>query len=277
MLGNRITQVLSFGAFIAFSVMATTALAKEAGRGNDVIATVNGKPVQRALADAMASEQPAASQSVEEQQAFILNRLIGNELFIQEALKRRLDKDPGVVTKIEMLRRDVLANAYAQLWLDEHPIPEDAVGKEYERHKALLAGTKEYNVRHILAADEASAQALIVRLNKGADFAGLAKEMSLDQGGSKNLGGNLGWISVDNSDRILYDAVAKLGKGRHSKVPVQTRYGWHVLQVDDVRDVEILSYESVRERVLQQLRQEKLRQLERDLRESAVVAMPEKR
>lgn len=116
-----------------------------------------------------------------------------------------------------------------------------------------------------------------MRLNKGADFAALAKEMSLDQGGSKNLGGSLGWLSVDNSERILYDAVAKLGKGRHSKVPVQSRYGWHVLQVDDVRDVEILSYDSVRERVWQQLRQEKLRQLERDLREAAVVAMPEKR
>lgn len=277
MFEHRLVPLFRYAACMIFVGMPAMALAAEAPRGNDVIATVNGKPVQRALANAMAGEQPASSQPAEEQQAFILNRLIGNELFIQEAVKRGLDKDPGVVTKIEMLRRDVLANAYAQAWLDEHPVPEDAISSEYERHKALLVGSKEYNVRHILAADKASAQALIVRLNKGADFAALAKEMSLDQGGSKSLGGSLGWLSVDNSDRVLYDAVAKLGKARHSKMPVQSRYGWHVLQVDDVRDVEILSYESVRERVLQQLRQEKLRQLERDLREAAVVAMPEKR
>ncbi len=264
-------------ASIITGIAATPAFSAEPARGSDVIVTVNGKPVQRALADAMASEQVATNQPAEERQTFILNRLIGNELFIQEAVKRGLDKDPVVMTRIEMLRRDVLANAYAAAWLEDHPIAEEAIGKEYERRKALLVGTKEYSVRHILTADKASAQALILRLNKGADFPSLARETSLDQGGSKSVGGALGWLSVENSEKTLFDALAKIPKGRYSNAPVQTRFGWHVLQVDDVRDVEILPYEAARERIWQQLRQDKLRQLERDLRTTAVVATPEKR
>lgn len=264
-------------AFMMAGIAIAPAFAAEPARGNDIIVTVNGKPVQRALADAMASEQPPSGQPAEERQAFILNRLIGNELFIQEAMKRGLDKDPVVMTRIEMLRRDVLANAYAAVWLEEHPIAEVAIGKEYERRKALLVGTKEYSVRHILAADKASAQALVLRLNKGADFASLAREASLDQGGSKSVGGALGWLSVENSEKTLFDALAKIPKGRYSNTPVQTRYGWHVLQVDDVRDVEILPYEAARERIWQQLRQDRLRQLEGDLRTTAIVTTPEKR
>ena len=274
---TSIKQFLRSAVSIGVGVAAVWTLAAHGAGSNDVIVTVNGKPVQRALADAMASEQVASRQPADEQQTFILNRLIGNELFIQEAIKRGLDKDPGVLTKIDMLRRDVLANAYAAAYLEEHPIAEDAIGREYERRKALLVGTREYSVRHILAADKSSAEALILRLNKGADFATLARDKSLDQGGSKSVGGALGWLSVENSEKPLFDALAKIPKGRYSHVPVQTRFGWHVLQVDDERPVEILSYEIARDRILQQLRQERLRQLERDLRTTAVVAMPEKR
>ncbi len=245
---------------------------------NGVVARVNGKQIKQAYADAMMKDQalpgklgdPAAKRAV-------LERLVTNELFVQEAMKRGLDKDPEVVVKAEMLRRDLLANVFIQAYMKEHPIGDEAIREEYERVKATLAGAKEYSVRHILVADESAAREIIDQLRKGASFERLVEERSLDEGGSKNYGGSLGWISVASAEKPLVDAVATLAKGGYTTQPVQSRFGWHVLRLDDVRDVRLLSFEAARDRLRQQLQQRQLEQLEHDLRAKATVAWTEKR
>jgi peptidyl-prolyl cis-trans isomerase C len=244
-----------------------------AGKSGNAVALVNGKPVQRAFAEAMAKENASPGREPDEAaQRIILDRLIGNELFVQEAVRRGLDKDPELITKAEMMRRDLLANAFSRAYLKEHPVGDDAVKEEYERRKVPLLGAKEYSLRHILVLDKAAAQELIAQLAKGADFDALAKDKSLDQGGSKERGGSLGWISIENSEQPLIAAASGMGKGAYGSEPVQTRFGWHVVRLDDVRDLDILPFDTVKERLRQQLQQQRLEQLQRELRESAVVS-----
>jgi peptidyl-prolyl cis-trans isomerase C len=245
---------------------------------NNAIAMVNGKPLERAFVDAMARERALLGQQADEAtQEVILARLIGNELFVQEAVKRGLDKEPDLMIKAEMMRRDLLAGAFVRAYLSEHPVGDDLVKEEYDRRRTFLLGTKEYSLRHILVLDKAGAREIIAQLAKGADFEALAKDRSLDEGGSRDRGGSLGWISIENGEKPLMDAAAGLAKGAYASEPVQTRFGWHVVRLDDVRDVQILPFDAVKERLRQQLQQKRVEQLERDLRASAIVSRPEKR
>jgi peptidyl-prolyl cis-trans isomerase C len=244
----------------------------------DVVAMVNGKPVDRVFADLMAKERVSLGQQPDDAaREIILARLIGNELFVQEAVKRGLDKAPELLIKAEMLRRDLLAGAFGRAYLSEHPVGDDLVKQEYDRRRASLLGAKEYSLRHILVLDQAAAQQIIAQLAKGAGFETLAKENSLDEGGSRNYGGSLGWISIENGEKSMIDAAAILAKGAYTPEPVQTRFGWHVLRLDDVRDLQVLAFDAVKERLRQQLEQKRLEQLEHDLRAAAIVSRPGKR
>jgi peptidyl-prolyl cis-trans isomerase C len=244
----------------------------------EVIAMVNGKPVRRVFAEAMAKERVLPGQQPDEAaREIILARLIGNELFVQEAVKRGLDKDPELRIKAEMLRRDLLAGAFGRAYLSEHPVGDELVRQEYDQRRTSLLGAKEYSLRHILLRDKAAAQEIIAQLAKGAGFEMLAKEKSLDEGGSRNHGGSLGWSSIENSEKSMIDAAAGLAKDAYTPEPVQTRFGWHVLKLDDVRELQILAFDAVKERLRQQLQQKRLEQLEQDLRAKAIVSRPEKR
>ena len=79
-----------------------------------------------------------------------------------------------------------------------------------------------------------AAQKIIDQLKKGAKFEDLAKKESIDS--SKEQGGDLGWFSPSNMVKPFADAVAALKKGEYTQTPVQTQYGWHVIQLIDTRE-----------------------------------------
>jgi len=83
--------------------------------------------------------------------------------------------------------------------------------------------------RHILVADEATAQAIILRLKNGEDFGKLASELSTDTG-SGAQGGDLGWFGKGAMVAPFEEAAFKLKVGEISD-PVQSDYGYHIIQV----------------------------------------------
>ena len=93
----------------------------------------------------------------------------------------------------------------------------------------------ELNARHILVADAETAQAVAEKLKAGEDFAALAKEYSTD--GSASSGGDLGWFTVGSMVQEFNDAAYALDVNEISE-PVQTEYGFHIIQVTDKREVE---------------------------------------
>ena len=91
----------------------------------------------------------------------------------------------------------------------------------------------EFEVSHMLVPTEASARALIERLDRGEDFATLAREHSADD--SAQRGGSLGWIHAGKLPAAFTDAVQRLQPGRWTADPVQTPYGWHVIRLEATR------------------------------------------
>jgi len=255
-----ITQL--FGAILLTS--ACTALAAD-------LASVNGKPIKSSLVDFILKDAAAQGQKLDDNsKGLVVNRLITQEVVIQEAQKAGLDKQADYLSRVELSSRELLINAYLQDYLKKNPISEADMKAEYETLKQQM-GTKEYSVRHIQVKTEQEAKDIIAQLGKGADFAKLAKEKSQDAG-SKDKGGELDWFAPERAPvKSFNDAVTGLKKGEYTKTPVQTQYGWHVIKLVDVRDVQPPPYDKVKDNIQKSLQQRQVEKMVSDLRAKAKV------
>ncbi|MGE7692086.1 peptidylprolyl isomerase [Lysinibacillus sp. NPDC097214] len=113
--------------------------------------------------------------------------------------------------------------------LEDKAFKEADVKKHYEQMKTEL------NARHILVADEKTAKEVIAKIKGGASFADVAKEYSTDTG-SAEKGGELGWFTVGSMVDEFNDAAYALPLKTLSE-PVQSSFGYHVIEVTEKRDV----------------------------------------
>jgi peptidyl-prolyl cis-trans isomerase C len=186
------------------------------------------------------------------------------ELLAREAKKQGVDKNADVKTQMDLASQTVLVRAYVSDWIRKNPVPEADLKKEYEAIKGQI-GDKEYKVRHILVEKEDDAKSIITELQKGAKFDELAKARSKDPG-SKDKGGDLDWNAPANFVKPFGDAMKTTPKGKFTPQPVQTQFGWHVIEVDDIRDAKVPAYEEVKPQLQQRLQAHWLDKYFKDLR-----------
>lgn len=182
--------------------------------------------------------------------------LITEELLAQEARKAGLDRKPAVADQLAFQQRELLSRAYLEDYFDRNPVTEASLKSAYEFNRAN-GRIVEYKVRQILVQTSAQAAELVGKLDQGADFAALASQYSQDPGG-QTKGGDLGWFRPDIFvDRGFTDAVVALRKNEYTHAPVRTRFGWHVIKVEDgprpVANPE--PYDALADNVKQALRQ----------------------
>jgi len=234
------------------------------------VAKVNGVPVPRARLEFMMEQQKSrGAQDSDQMRAMVREELVNREIIVQEAQKSGLAKKPEIQAQLDLARQQVIVNAYLQDWVRKHPITDAEVQTEYDRAKART-GEKEYRARHILLETEAEAQNMIAELKKGGKFDELASRNSKDPG-SKQRGGDLDWNVPGAFDKQFSDAMTRLEKGKYTETPVRTRFGFHVIQLDDVRQMRFPALADVRQRIQQQLVQNKVEELIRGLRAKAKI------
>jgi peptidyl-prolyl cis-trans isomerase C len=245
--------------------------AKPPAKANaNAIATVNGVAVPASRMDFLVNQQKGRGAPDNDQtRSMIRDELINREIVVQEAQKAGLTKTPEVQTQLDIARQEIIVGAYLRDWVRKHPISDAEVQKEYDRAKAQN-GDKEYRARHILVENEDQAKDVIAQLKKGAKFDELATKLSKDPG-SAQRGGDLDWSVPGAYDKQFADAMMKLEKGKYTEQPVQTRFGYHVIQLEDVRQTRFPALAEVKPRIQQQLTQHKVDQLVRELRSKAKV------
>lgn len=235
----------------------------------DSVATVNGVAIPATRAEAMLAEQRAQGAPDGEQlQNAVREELIRREVLAQEANKKGLDEKSDVQAQMDMARQAILIRAYLQDFVRSNPVSEADVKKEYETIKSRM-GAKEYKPRHVLVETETEAKAVIARLQNGTPFEEVAKE-SRDPG-SRERGGDLGWSNPAMFVKPFSDAMVKLQKGKYTSTPVKSDFGYHVIQLDDVRDVKAPAFDEVKPQLEQRLQQQKVERHVLELREKAKV------
>ena len=234
------------------------------------VATVNGVQIPRNRLDIVLRQQTArGAQDNEQLRTQLREALINNELLIQEANRSGLAKKAEVQQQVDLVRQEVVANAVVAEYIRTHPISDADVQKEYERAKSQT-GEREYKARHVLVSTEEDAKSVLADLKKGSKFDDVAQKRSLDEG-TRPKGGDLDWNVPTNFDKAFADALVKLEKGKMTEAPVRSRFGFHIIQLDDVRPVNFPPLSQVSQQIQQRLVAQKVDTLIRELRGKAKI------
>ena len=234
------------------------------------VATVNGVAIPQQRAELLTRERTQQGQPDGPQmRAAVRDELVNREIISQEAVKSGLTKKSELQNELELVRQTVIVQAYLREYIRTHPITDAEMAKEYDRIKAEL-GDREYKARHILVGTEDEARSAIADLKKGAKFDELARKLSKDDG-TKAKGGDLGWQAPGTFDKDFANAMVKLAKGKYTETPVKTRFGFHVIELEDSRAAQHPPLAEVKANLAQRLQRTRIESLIAELRAKARV------
>lgn len=234
------------------------------------VAVVNGTPISRTEYDIYVKNllQGKQQELTPEQKNQVLDELISMRLLAAQADKDGLEKDPDTAAQLQVLRMRVMADAESQKFLKGQEPTDAELHAEYDSAVAAM-DKNEYHARHILVATNDQADQIIKKLKGGAKFEDLAKSQSID--GSKTNGGDLGWFTLARMVKPFGDAVKGLKKGEYTQQPVQTQFGWHVIRLEDTRDVTPPPFDQVKSQLTNGVMRKKLQAYVDQLKKDAKI------
>ncbi len=235
---------------------AAPAPVKREAPNDPVVATVGGKPVLLSEVQEAVTSLPANARSMPPQTILpiLLDQIIDARLLTAEARKAGLDKEPAVRRLMDAAADRALQTALLHREID--PLVTDAALKaRFDKENAGKTGETEVHARHILVGDEAAAKKITGDLKAGGDFAALSKEYSKDPGAAAQ-GGDLGFFKKGDMVPEFAAAAFALKDGEVTAAPVQTQFGWHVIQVIEHRQAPPPTFESAQEEFRQKVVQD---------------------
>ena len=202
-----------------------------------------------------------------------LQEMINVELLVQAAKNDGVMKDENLLLEIKRNISGLIASHYLQQHLVKMDITLDDLRARYNKEYLGIKREKEYNANHILVKTEDEAKDVIQQLDNGAVFTELAK--SLSTGPSGKNGGALGWFKSADMVAPFSSAARSLAKGEYSKQPVKTQFGWQIINLNNIRDIEPPSFESVSKKLSSAIAAEKISHIMKTLHDSATIVFPD--
>jgi peptidyl-prolyl cis-trans isomerase C len=262
----------NFKAVLAGALCLATAF-PDAGRAQDgvsaetVVATVDGRDITLGHMLVLRARLPRQYQTLPPEALFdgILEQLIQQEVLRgqSEGLTRVsrliLDNEERTLHAMQM------AEGIAQ-----DRITDDMIQAAYDESFGAAEPETEFNAAHILVQTEEEAQAIVAALEEGADFGDLARDRSMDPG-SGQAGGDLGWFGAGMMVSEFEAAVFALEPGAVS-APVETQFGWHVIRLNEMRDLPPPALEDVRDDLLRALEQQVVEEAIAEFSENADIS-----
>jgi peptidyl-prolyl cis-trans isomerase C len=257
------TLIAGFMAAGAFAVPA-------AAQDDRVVAEVNGQEILLSEVEAAMAGLPPQMQQMPAEMLIpmLAEQIATGKLIAQRGYAEGLESSDEVQERL----REIEERVVQEVWIDREidaRMTDEIVEETYETLMLANPPTEEVSARHILVESEDEARGAIERLNEGEEFADLAGEMSIDQTGA--AGGDLGWFSQGDMVPEFAEAAFELEPGEFTQEPVQTQFGWHLIQVDDRRMGEQPSLDEIRQQVEEQAMRQIVEQLIAELQEDAEI------
>jgi peptidyl-prolyl cis-trans isomerase C len=258
--------------FAAVLLLAATAASAQTtpATGDPVVARVNGVELHRSDVLTAQKSLPAQMQQMPIEQIYapLLDQLVTGALITAAGREAKLADDPEVKKRTARAQDRAIQEVYVN-GVVEKAATDEALHKRYEQYVKDHPPKEEVSARHILLEKEDQAKAVIAELNKGADFATLAKEKSTDPG--KDSGGDLGYFSRTDMVPEFADAAFKLKKGEYTKEPVHSQFGWHVIKLEDRRNAAPPSFDESKDEMTNDIAREVIGDKIKELRGSAKI------
>ena len=224
-------------ALSAASCLALALLVGSPARADDanpVLAKVNGVEIHQSdvtlaeeeLAPSLAQMDPATKKEN------VLAFLIDMKIVAKAAEDKKIAEQADFKKKLDFARNRLLMDNLLAAE-GKAALTDEAMKKVYDDAAKQISGEQEVHARHILVQTEDEAKAIKAELDKGGDFAKLAKEKSKDPGAAD--GGDLGFFTKEQMVPEFSKVAFSLEPGKISD-PVKTQFGWHILKVEEKRN-----------------------------------------
>ena len=225
---------------MAFALLFSSSLAAEEANLDTVVATVDG--TELTIGHMLDVKRQLPEQYQTRESSVLFNGII-DQLIQQELLSGTITDDPSWLgTAMENQRRNILSSVVINA-LRADAITEGALQTAYASKFPEGSGEQEYKASHILVETEQEARDLLVMLDDGADFGGLATEYSTGPSGPRD--GDLGWFGKGQMVTPFENAVMGMDAGTYTG-PVQTQFGYHLIFLNDRRVTAPPPFEDVR-------------------------------
>lgn len=239
--------------------------------GNPVVAKVDGKDITRVDVYRFIQTMPANMQQLPATQVYpvAMEQVINTRLVQNKADNADIENSPEFQKEMDIARQQIMRNLFLQEQVDAK-IDEGKIKKEYEEFLKTLPDVEERRARHILVDTEEKAKAIVERLKKeDADFGKLAAEVSI--GPTKSRGGDLGYFAKPEMVPEFANAAFGMEKNSILETPVKTQFGWHIIQLVDIRQRAKPTYEQFAPSAVAEMRREILSDLIDKWRKQAKV------
>jgi len=272
-----------FSMSLAAATLSLAAQAQTPPGQDTVVARVDGQAVT--MADVLATAQDVLPAEVRQMPPEMLLQVLPAEVrrqLIERTVTDRaltaaargagLDKEPEVAKRMQRAADQELQQNYLSREVSGR-VTEAALRQRYDADAGRRQGEEEVHARHILVRTEAEAKRIIGELQRGGDFAALARAHSTDPGGKD--GGDLGFFKRADMVPEFSEAAFAVKPGEMSKEPVKSPFGWHVIRVEARRTAPVTSFEEARAQLRQQAIEAEVDALVQRVRAQAKVEIVE--
>jgi peptidyl-prolyl cis-trans isomerase C len=259
-------------AFVLSATVSAAAMAQDLPAGS--FATVNGQPLGDNLLEVNLRANVARGQSDTPQlRQAIQNEIIGREVLAQRAQQLKLEQTPEAQAQWQQMEQNFLANLLLNHFAANNPVTDDLIKAEYQQFLDGVKGQKQYKLSLIVVPTQDQARDIIAKLQKSKNaaklFADIAAEQSTDA--SKEQKGALDWLLAQQMLPAVGTVVVNLDKGKITAAPIQTRSGWNIVRVDDVRDYTPPPIQDIESQLRQAAAQEQLSNYVQSLQDKAKI------
>ena len=198
----------------------------------------------------------------------IINELINQHLITEQAYKEKLDLNKTVIDQIKKNKDQILA----RFWINNFLINQTKrknIEIFYDNYLKAFKSIKEFNASHILVKEEQQALEILKKLENKAKFSELAKTQSIGPSGKNE--GKLGWFTSGQMVKEFEKAVFSLKKGEITKKPVKTKFGFHIILLNEVRNSKPKKLSEIQQNIINRIKKNSLSNLEKKLRKNRKI------
>ncbi len=174
---------------------------------------------------------------------FIVDYLIERHLLAQAAVRDKINNTDAYKKRLRYYQVKALREAYFAEAL-RPKVTEEKIREVYNKEKSTSKVRKRARAQHILVATQKEADEIYAKVQKGADFAQLARDHSTDEVAAK--GGDLGYFFAEEMVPEFSKVVFDLKKNEVGG-PVKTKFGWHIVKLLNMQSIGPRKFEDVQE------------------------------
>ena len=224
---------------------------------NKILANVAGNPITEAELEMALASMGQRGQAYNNPQgrAVLLEQLIAQKLFLMDAQKNLMEREPEFKEQLKRVKDEMLTNYAIKKAVEKVKVTDDEIQKFYDENPDQFEAGMTYNASHILVDSEEKAAEIAAQINAGdISFEDAAKANSTCPSGQQ--GGELGDFGHGQMVPEFEAACDALEAGEMS-APVQTQFGWHLVKLNKKEDGGKMELAEVKEQIRQALMQQK--------------------